>query len=64
MNGYYFDIRKAVNGQFFFRFRAANHETIVVSETYTTRASCDHAVGLLRSYAAGAIIKDNTALAA
>ena len=64
MNGYYFEIRKAVNGQYFFRFRAPNHETIVVSETYTARASCDHAVSLLKSYAAGATIKDNTALAA
>lgn len=64
MNGYYFEIRKAVNGQFFFRFKAANHEIIVVSETYKTRASCDHAISLLRTYAAGASIKDNTALAA
>jgi len=64
MNGYYFEVRKATNGQFFFRFRGANHETIVVSETYTTRSSCDHAISLLRTYAPGASIKDNTALAA
>lgn len=64
MNGYYFEVRKAVNGQFFFRFRGANHETIVVSETYTARSSCDHAINLLKAYAAGATIKDHTALAA
>ncbi len=64
MNGYYFEIRRAVNGQHFFRFRAPNHETIVVSETYTTRASCDHAVTLLKSYCPGASIKDHAAFAA
>lgn len=64
MNGYYFEIRKAQNGQFFFRFRAANHETVVVSETYNAKASCEHAIGLLRAHASGAVIKDNTALAA
>lgn len=64
MNGYYFDIRKATNGQTYFRFRAPNHEIIVTSETYKARASCDHAINLLKAFAPAAAIKDNTALAA
>ena len=64
MTGYYFDMRRSVNGQYFFRFKAPNHETVVVSETYRAKASCEHAVNVLRSYAAGASVRDNTAVAA
>jgi hypothetical protein len=61
---YYFELRKSVNGQYFFRFRGPNHETIVVSETYTTKQNALHAINLLKVHGSTAQVRDNTAAVA
>lgn len=61
---YRFEIHKSTNNQFYFRFRAPNNEVIVVSETYTTKQSCQHAIGLLKTQAANAPVYDYAAAAA
>lgn len=35
-----FELETAQNGQFFFRLKAGNGETILSSEQYTTRSAC------------------------
>lgn len=63
-NNYYFEVRKSVNNQYFFRFRAPNHETVMVSETYTTKQAALYAINLLKSFAAGAATRDATVTSA
>ena len=36
----YFECKPAANGQFMFNLKAGNHEVILTSETYTTKAAC------------------------
>ncbi|MGC6247198.1 YegP family protein [Bisgaard Taxon 45] len=43
----YFQIFQGVNGQWYWRLKAANHETIAASEGYTTRQNCLHCIGLV-----------------
>ena len=61
---YRFEIHKSTNHQFYFRFRAPNNEIIVTSETYTTKQSCQHAIGLLKAHAPTALVYDYAAAAA
>ncbi|MCW9717370.1 MULTISPECIES: YegP family protein [Avibacterium] len=43
----YFEIFKGVNGQWYWRLKAANHEPIAQSEGYTTKQNCLHCIGLV-----------------
>lgn len=36
----YFEHKPASNGQFMFNLKAGNHEVILTSELYTTKAAC------------------------
>lgn len=36
----YFEIRARSDGQFMFNLKADNHEIILISEAYTTKAAC------------------------
>ena len=36
----YFEIRTRSDGQFMFNLKADNHEIILTSEAYTTKAAC------------------------
>jgi uncharacterized protein YegP (UPF0339 family) len=38
----YFEFKTAKNGQTFWNLKAGNHETILTSEMYTTRAAADN----------------------
>ena len=40
----YFEIKKAKDGQFHFNLKAGNHEIILSSELYTTRAACENGI--------------------
>jgi len=43
MAGYY-EVKVAKDGQFHFNLKAGNHEVILSSELYTTRAACDNGI--------------------
>ncbi len=43
MAGYY-EIKVAKDGQFHFNLKAGNHEIILSSELYTTKAACDNGI--------------------
>jgi len=43
MAGYY-EIKQAKDGQFHFNLKAGNHEVILSSELYTTRAACENGI--------------------
>jgi len=43
MAGYY-EIKKAINGQYFFNLKAANNEVILTSEQYKTLDSCKNGI--------------------
>jgi uncharacterized protein YegP (UPF0339 family) len=40
MNRTYFEVFPGSNGQYYFRYKAANGEQILASEGYTTKQSC------------------------
>ncbi|KAA9331570.1 DUF1508 domain-containing protein [Hymenobacter busanensis] len=40
----YFEVYTGKNGDHYFRLRAGNHEPILQSEGYTTRAACDNGI--------------------
>lgn len=40
----YFEIKQAKDGQFHFNLKAGNHEIILSSELYTTRAACENGI--------------------
>ncbi len=40
----YFVVTKRKNDEFQFALKAGNHETILVSEGYTTQAACDNGI--------------------
>lgn len=42
-----FEIKKAVNNQFYFVFKAGNGETIATSETYKSKQSCNKGIRIL-----------------
>ena len=43
-----FEIKKAKNGQFFFNLKAANGETILTSEMYTTKSSAKNGIASVK----------------
>ena len=40
----YFEIKAAANGEVMFNLKAANHQIILTSETYKTRAALDNGI--------------------
>jgi uncharacterized protein len=40
----YFEVYTGKNGDYYFRLKAGNHEPILQSEGYTTRAACDNGI--------------------
>ena len=48
MSGY-FEIKKSSDGQFMFNLKAGNHEIILTSERYTTKAGAQNGIESVRS---------------
>ncbi|RON01668.1 hypothetical protein BK659_24465 [Pseudomonas brassicacearum] len=48
MSGWY-ELSKSINGQFRFVLKAANAETILTSELYTTRSAADSGIASVQS---------------
>jgi uncharacterized protein YegP (UPF0339 family) len=46
-----FELKKAKNGQFFFNLRAANGETVLSSETYTSKAGAQNGIASVQKNA-------------
>ena len=40
----HFELKLAANGQFMFNLKAGNHEVILTSEQYTTKAACSNGI--------------------
>jgi uncharacterized protein len=40
----YFEMYQGKNGDYYFRLKAGNHEPILQSEGYTTRAACENGI--------------------
>ncbi len=56
-----FQIYKSTNGEFRWRFRADNGETIATSsEGYTRKQGCQHGIELVQQKAATALVEDQT----
>ncbi len=51
MAGYY-EIKVAKDGQFHFNLKAGNHEIILSSELYTTRAACENGIASVQKNSA------------
>jgi uncharacterized protein YegP (UPF0339 family) len=56
-----YERKEARNGQFMFNLRAANHQVIGTSETYTTTEARDHGIASVKTNAPSAEIDDLTA---
>lgn len=56
----YFAINKANNGEFYYRIVGGNYETMAVSETFTSKASAESAINVIKRDAASATILDMT----
>jgi uncharacterized protein YegP (UPF0339 family) len=52
----YFQILSASGGGYFFRIKGGNHETMAHSEVYTTKASAQHAIDVIKRGAGGASV--------
>lgn len=55
-----YDRKTATNGQYYFVLKAANHEPIGVSETYTTIAARENGIESVKTNAPKAPIEDLT----
>lgn len=60
-SGYRFEVVPSKDGQFYVRFVASNGETMVRSETYTTKASANNCVASVIKNAPDAPVEDETA---
>ncbi len=58
--GYRFEIEKSRDGQFYVRFRAANGEIMVRSETYVAKASAKNCINSLKERGPDAPVIDET----
>ena len=47
----YFECKPASNGQYMFNLKAGNHEVILTSEPYTTKAACSGEIESVRKNA-------------
>ncbi|MCL6705918.1 DUF1508 domain-containing protein [Pseudomonas sp. R2.Fl] len=63
-SGYRFEIDQAKNGETFVRFRAANGEIMVRSETYASKASAKNCIASIQKRAADAPLAEDEAAAA
>ena len=59
-NKVYFTIKKSPTGQYFARAVGDNNEILANTELYTTKASAENAVRVIRQGAASARVVDNT----
>ncbi|AYG60351.1 YegP family protein [Rhizobium jaguaris] len=57
---YKFEVYKDKAGEFRFRFKASNGETMFASEGYKAKASALHAIESIKSHVGGATIDDQT----
>lgn len=55
-----FAIWKSKDGQYYFVGRGDNGQTMVTSETYTRKASAQHAISVIKNEASKAIVLDMT----
>lgn len=55
-----FKLRKNLRNQFYWVLKAANGETIAVSEMYTRKASAEHTIRRVKELAPAASIEDET----
>ncbi len=53
-----FEINKSKNGQFYFNLKAGNGQTIVTSETYTSKQNCEHGISVTKKDVSDAAIID------
>lgn len=60
-SGYRWEIVKATNGEYFTRFKASNGETMVHSETYTTKQNAKNCAESVSKNAKSAPVEDETA---
>jgi UPF0339 protein NMB1088 len=57
----YFEIYKDARGEFRWRLKAGNHQSIATSgESYTTKQSCQHAIGVIKTVNEQTEVKDLT----
>lgn len=61
--GYRFEIAESKNEEFFVRFKAANGETMVRSETYSAKASAKNCIESIKKNGPDAPVDDETASA-
>ena len=54
----HFTIMRSTDGQYYWKITGGNYETIAVSETYTSKASAQHAIEVVRAQAAKASVLD------
>ena len=54
----HFECKPAAGGQFMFNLKAGNHEVILASELYTTKAACSAGIGSGRKNAPAGAVKD------
>lgn len=55
-----FKIRKASNGQYYFKLVGRNGETLFTSETYTRKDSCKKGIAAIKRFVNGAKVIDTT----
>ena len=60
MAGPWFELYKDAAGKFRFRLKAANGETIAVSEAYESRDGCKNGIESVKKNASIATVKDLT----
>ena len=58
--GYRFEIVASKNDQFYVRFVASNGEPMVISETYTSKASAQNCIDSVKKNGPGAPVEDET----
>ena len=56
-----YERKETKNGQFMFNLKAANHQVIGTSESYTTAAARDHGIESVKKNAPGAPVEDQSA---
>jgi uncharacterized protein YegP (UPF0339 family) len=44
----YFELKRSAKGEFMFNLKAGNHETILTSETYSSRAAAENGIDSVR----------------
>jgi uncharacterized protein YegP (UPF0339 family) len=56
-----YERKEARNGNFMFNLKAANHEVIGTSQTYTSSEACNHGIASVKTNAPKAKVLDETA---